>query len=156
MNSPAESVMTFWRSPHEPGQTGPDRGIGQGTPDHVTGNGDVVACHLERDLRRQGPQHPDKGGDLKQGIDDAAAEVGSVVAQQARILLDTLVRVATILTGKARLIDPQWLEPLHQEVTGDPFAQPKLQAFPEKGLRDRERQQDGNDVNERPEIMDKA
>src|ERR1035437_5967962 len=128
------------RPSHEPGQTGADRGISERTPDHVTGNGDVVARHLERDLRRQGPQHPDESDDLKQRIDYAAAEVRAVVAEQARILLDALVRVATILTGKAQLIDAQWLKPLDQEVTGDPLAQPKLQAFLEKGLCDRERQ----------------
>ena len=31
------------RPPHEPSQTGADQGIGEGTPDHVTRNGDVVA-----------------------------------------------------------------------------------------------------------------
>ena len=46
----------------------------------------------------------------------------------------------TILTGEAQLIDAQRLEPLDQKVTGDPLAQSKLQAFLEKGLRDRERQ----------------
>src|SRR5664279_54629 len=128
------------RPTYEPGQTGADRGIGQGTPDHVTGNGDVVARHLERDLRRQDPQHPDKSDDLKQGIDDAAAEIGAVVAEQTGILLDALVRIAAVLAGKAELIDAQWLEPLDQQVAGDPFTQPKLQAFLEKGLCDRERQ----------------
>src|SRR5450759_5870158 len=75
------------RPPNEPGQTRADQGISERTPDHVTRNGDVVACHLEGDLRRQGPQHPDKRDDLKQRIDDDAAEVRTVVPQQGRILL---------------------------------------------------------------------
>ena len=54
------------RPPHEPGQSGADQCISEGTPDHVTRNGDIVARHLERDLRRQGPQHPDEGDDLQQ------------------------------------------------------------------------------------------
>ena len=83
---------------------------------------------------------PDESDDLEQGIDDAAAEIGAVVAEQAGILLDALVWVAAVLAGKAELIDAQWLEPFDQQVAGDPFTQPKLQAFLEKGVCDRERQ----------------
>ena len=36
-----------------------------------------------------------------------AAEVGAVVAEQARILLNALVWVVAILTGEAQLIDAQ-------------------------------------------------
>jgi hypothetical protein len=43
-----------------------------------------------------------------------------------------------IRAGEAQLIDAHRLEPLDQEVTGNPLAQSKLQAFLEKGLRDRE------------------
>src|SRR5450759_2248386 len=46
------SVQGNQRPPHEPGQAEADRGISERTPDHVTGNGDVVARHLECDLRR--------------------------------------------------------------------------------------------------------
>jgi hypothetical protein len=60
------------------------------------------------------------------------------------------------MAGKAQLIDTQRLKPLDEQMTGDPFAQSKFQAFLEKRLRDRERQQYGNDEEERPEIMDKA
>ena len=142
------------RSSHQPGQTGADQRIGDGTPDHVPRDGDIIARHLERDLRRQGPQHPNEGDDLQQRIDHAAAEVGRVVAEQARILLNTLVRVVTVHPGEAQLIDPHRLEPLDQEVTGDPLAQSKLQALLEKGLRDRERQQNGNDDEKCPKMMD--
>ena len=150
------AIQCNQRPPDQPGQTGADQGIGEGTPDHVTRNGDVIASHLEHDLRRQDPQHPDEGDNLEQGIDNAAAEVGGVVAEQTGVLLNALVRVAAIPAGKAQLIDAHRLEPLDQEVTGDPLAQSKLQAFLEKGLRDRERQQNGNDDEERPKKMDEG
>jgi len=141
------------RPPHQPGQSGADQGVGESAPDHVTRNSDGIARYLERDLRGQCPQHPDKGDDLEQRIDNAAAEVGGGVPEQARVLLYPLVWVAPIQAGKAELIDAHRLEPLDQEVTGDPLAQSKLQAFLKKSLRDRERQQHGNGDDKRPKKM---
>ena len=46
-------------------------------------------------------------------------------------------------------------EPRDQKMTGDPFAQTELQAFLEKGLGDRERQQNGDDAEERPQKVEK-
>ena len=68
----------------------------------------------------------------------SAAEVGGVVAEQTCVLLYALVRVVAITASEAELIDAHRLEPLDQQVAGDPLAQSKLQAFLEKGLRDRE------------------
>ena len=68
----------------------------------------------------------------------------------------SLVRVVAIPAGEAQLIDAHRLEPLDQEVTGEPLAQSELQALLEKSLRDRERQQNGNDDDERPDKMDEG
>ena len=97
---------------------------------------------------------PTKATIWTHGIDHAAAEVGGVVAEQARVLLNALVRVVTVRTGKAQLIHAHGLEPFGQEVAGDPFAQPKLQAFLQKSLCDRERHENADDDQKRPDMMD--
>jgi len=79
------------------------QGISEGAPDHVTRNSDVVACHPNVTCADKTHSTPTKAT-IWRGIDDAATRC-AVVAEQARILLDALVRVATILTGKAQLID---------------------------------------------------
>ena len=44
-----------------------------------------MARHLEPDLRRQGPQHPDEGNDLQQRAHNAPGEIGAGAAEQARL-----------------------------------------------------------------------
>jgi hypothetical protein len=64
---------------------------------------------------RERPQYPDEGDDLEHGIDKAESDVCAVIAKQARVLLDSLVRIAAIGAGEAQLVHPHGLQPLGQK-----------------------------------------
>ena len=130
--------------------------IEEGGPDHVAGDGEVVAPDMEGEAARQRPQHADEGDEQDRGLEQADAEIGRKLGEVAGILVHALVGIDADRPGIGEAEGAPRSQPLSDEIAHEAFAQLQLGHLAEPPLRDVEYEKATGDDAEHPELRHEA
>ena len=154
-------------SPDTPAQPGSDAGIEESTPHHVAGHDVVVAVEREHDVARQAPEDADEAQEKQARLKEADPEIGREVGQMLPVLVNALIGVGADVADPRDAKGAFVLQPVADQIVGQPGAQRQADRLVQPPLRDIEHQecrydqaedekllQEGRDVAARDRIVE--
>ena len=114
----------------------------------------MAAADIEHEAARDLPEHAHEREQQNRRLQQPDAEIGRQLGQVARILVHALVGVVADGTGVGEPERAAGLQPVPDEIVGEPGAQLQFQRLAEPALPDVQHQQAAGDDGEHAELQD--